>query len=125
MVFSNININISSNNHQNNNDDNKNININNNNSKSSSSKSVQPAAIALPIDVPFVGSNDTNNQVPATVTLRIIGSMVDVKKSVNSNSNSTSRQNLNTIVEAIRHLEGDHLFRDDIKLVSATVTHPM
>ncbi|XP_076319174.1 transcription factor AP-4-like isoform X1 [Tachypleus tridentatus] len=27
--------------------------------------------------------------------------------------NSTSRQNLETIVEAIRHLEGDHLFRDD------------
>lgn len=26
---------------------------------------------------------------------------------------STSRQNLETIVEAIRHLEGDHLFRDD------------
>lgn len=26
---------------------------------------------------------------------------------------STSRQNLETIVEAIRHLEGDHLFSDD------------
>ncbi|XP_076312333.1 uncharacterized protein LOC143225952 isoform X2 [Tachypleus tridentatus] len=26
---------------------------------------------------------------------------------------STSRQNLETIVEAIRHLEGDHMFRDD------------
>lgn len=26
---------------------------------------------------------------------------------------STSRQNLETIVEAIRHLEGDHLFNDD------------
>uniref|UniRef100_T1J0J7 Uncharacterized protein n=1 Tax=Strigamia maritima TaxID=126957 RepID=T1J0J7_STRMM len=26
---------------------------------------------------------------------------------------STSRQNLETIVEAIRHLEGDHLFQDD------------
>lgn len=26
---------------------------------------------------------------------------------------STSRQNLETIVEAIRHLEGDHLFGDD------------
>jgi len=52
--------------------------------------------------------------------------MVDVKKEAkNNDSNSTSRQNLNTIVEAIRHLEGDHLFRDDIKLVSATVSHPM
>ncbi|KAH7966553.1 hypothetical protein HPB49_017459 [Dermacentor silvarum] len=28
-------------------------------------------------------------------------------------SSPTSRQNLETIVEAIRHLEGDHLFRDD------------
>ncbi|XP_022237355.1 transcription factor AP-4-like isoform X2 [Limulus polyphemus] len=28
-------------------------------------------------------------------------------------ANSTSRQNLETIVEAIRHLEGDHMFRDD------------
>lgn len=30
---------------------------------------------------------------------------------------STSRQNLETIVEAIRHLEGDHLFRDDEPLL--------
>ena len=28
-------------------------------------------------------------------------------------ASSTSRQNLETIVEAIRHLEGDHLFNDD------------
>ncbi|XP_022253535.1 transcription factor AP-4-like isoform X2 [Limulus polyphemus] len=28
-------------------------------------------------------------------------------------ASSTSRQNLETIVEAIRHLEGDHMFRDD------------
>ncbi|XP_013776470.1 transcription factor AP-4-like isoform X2 [Limulus polyphemus] len=28
-------------------------------------------------------------------------------------ANSTSRQNLETIVEAIRHLEGDHMFQDD------------
>lgn len=27
---------------------------------------------------------------------------------------STSRQNLETIVEAIRHLEGDHLFREEV-----------
>lgn len=33
---------------------------------------------------------------------------------------STSRQNLETIVEAIRHLEGDHLFQDDPKPVSST-----
>lgn len=30
-----------------------------------------------------------------------------------SNSASTSRQNLDSIVEAIRHLEGDHLFSED------------
>lgn len=28
-------------------------------------------------------------------------------------ANTTSRQNLETIVEAIRHLEGDHLFSDE------------
>ena len=31
-----------------------------------------------------------------------------------SYSAATSRQNLETIVEAIRHLEGDHLFNDEI-----------
>ncbi|KAK8769849.1 hypothetical protein V5799_013686 [Amblyomma americanum] len=36
---------------------------------------------------------------------------------------STSRQNLETIVEAIRHLEGDHLFRDD-EPHSGTATAP-
>merc|ERR1712079_387203 len=30
-----------------------------------------------------------------------------------SNSAPTSRQNLDSIVEAIRHLEGDHLFSED------------
>lgn len=29
------------------------------------------------------------------------------------NRSNTSRQNLDTIVEAIRHLEGDHLFGDE------------
>lgn len=35
-------------------------------------------------------------------------------KQERSYSASTSRQNLETIVEAIRHLEGDHLFRDEV-----------
>lgn len=35
-------------------------------------------------------------------------------------AHSTSRQNLATIVEAIRHLEGDHMFRDDLPLSPAS-----
>lgn len=88
-------------------------------------KSSQPAAIALPIDVPFVSNESSAG--PTTVTLRIIGSIgADSSKNQTSNSanSTTSRQNLDTIVEAIRHLEGDHLFRDDIKLVTA-VSHPI
>jgi hypothetical protein len=43
---------------------------------------------------------------------------VDIDGQLSSDSKSylaaaTSRQNLETIVEAIRHLEGDHLFNDD------------
>merc|ERR1712045_871921 len=49
-----------------------------------------------------------------------------------SNSASTSRQNLDSIVEAIRHLEGDHLFSEDSHKVvkeevvefTATPTNP-
>ncbi|RWS29663.1 transcription factor AP-4-like protein [Leptotrombidium deliense] len=74
----------------------------------SSSKSPQPAAIALPIDVPFIESDSQNSEGQSTVTVQIIGLSAD---SVAANRNS--RQNLDTIVEAIRHLEGDHLFRDE------------
>lgn len=35
-------------------------------------------------------------------------------------AHSTSRQNLATIVEAIRHLEGDHMFRDDLPMSPAS-----
>jgi hypothetical protein len=64
--------------------------------------SSQPAAIALPIDVPFIA----NDPIDSPVTLEIIDPGT-------GSYGSTSRQNLDTIVEAIRHLEGDHLFRDD------------
>lgn len=76
--------------------------------KSLNKSSAQPAAIALPIDVPFIASDSTDG---STVTLEIIepGS----GGSYACSAGSTSRQNLDTIVEAIRHLEGDHLFRDD------------
>ena len=95
-------------------------------SSKANQKSAQPAAIALPIDVPFVG-NESGNSGPTTVTLRIIGSIGDATARLEANipNNTTSRQNLDTIVEAIRHLEGDHLFRDDIKLVTAAVSHPI
>lgn len=74
-----------------------------NNSPKKPKNGAQPAAIALPIDVPFI-ANDTVDG--ANVTLEIIDSGT-------GSYGSTSRQNLDTIVEAIRHLEGDHLFRDD------------
>ena len=70
-----------------------------------SSKAQQPAAIALPIDMPFTGTGGQCN----TVTLQIIGSANEQTVNVSN----TSRHNLETIVEAIRHLEGDHLFKDD------------
>ena len=77
-----------------------------NTSPKKSKSDAQPAAIALPIDVPFIATD----AVDSAVTLEIIdpgtGSYC-----------STSRQNLDTIVEAIRHLEGDHLFRDDESVV--------
>lgn len=40
-------------------------------------------------------------------------SILTVGTSLRSYLAATSRQNLETIVEAIRHLEGDHLFNDD------------
>jgi len=99
---------------------------------SSSSISQQPAAIALPIEVPFISSgavvsSSSGSIVTSsggnTVTVQIIGapgvsvgggqcvtaSVVDP----NAGANATSRHNLETIVEAIRHLEGDHMFKDD------------
>lgn len=101
-------------------------------SSSSTSSSQQPAAIALPIEVPFISSgavvsSSSGSIVTSsggnTVTVQIIGapgvsvgggqcvtaSVVDP----NAGANATSRHNLETIVEAIRHLEGDHMFKDD------------
>jgi hypothetical protein len=78
--------------------------------KSINKSSAQPAAIALPIDVPFIANDSVDGS--STVTLEIIepGSS---SYATTCSAGSTSRQNLDTIVEAIRHLEGDHLFRDD------------
>ncbi|XP_066257086.1 transcription factor AP-4 isoform X1 [Euwallacea similis] len=45
----------------------------------------------------------------------------DVHSSTIYTVSQTSRQNLETIVEAIRHLEGDHMFNDD-STVGASVT---
>ena len=105
-------------------------------------KTNPPAAIALPIDMPFIcdseptteeivthcedqttattevsvnqlgeviGESDEINGIPTTVTLQIVsdGSVYEA-----GNSAGNSGRNLDTIVEAIRHLEGDHLFRD-------------
>lgn len=45
---------------------------------------------------------------PSAFTVKL-----EVSSSEDTYTHSTSRQNLATIVEAIRHLEGDHMFRDD------------
>lgn len=71
-------------------------------------KTPQPAAIALPIDVPFISAAGVPG---GTVTLQIIGPTSTDNQTVNVSN--TSRHNLETIVEAIRHLEGDHLFKDE------------
>lgn len=63
-----------------------------------STHSLQPAAVvAVPPPPPAVTREEAQASSPCTSPYHA----------------STSRQNLETIVEAIRHLEGDHLFRDD------------
>ena len=83
--------------------------------RKSSAKGATPAAIALPIDMPFIGSTTTTtggtNSDPGTVTVQIINGNNNESNSVNVSN--TSRHNLETIVEAIRHLEGDHFMKDD------------
>lgn len=69
-----------------------------------------PAAIALPIEMPYIsntGSGDMNNK-NNTVTVQILNGNDQAQA-----SHTQSRHNLETIVEAIRHLEGDHMFKDD------------
>jgi hypothetical protein len=75
--------------------------------KSTTAKAQQPAAIALPIDMPFIGGTSSSG---GTVTLQIIAPAGSEQA---GNASNTSRHNLETIVEAIRHLEGDHLFKDE------------
>lgn len=60
--------------------------------------------------VSTVHSAKPGNSVTNTTSVPIMSS----RKSTDSSPESatTSRQNLNTIVEAIRHLEGDHLFNE-------------
>ena len=72
-------------------------------------KGKQQAAIALPIEVPFMGGTGGGGSQGSgnTVTLQIINN------GDQSAGNSTSRHNLETIVEAIRHLEGDHMFKEE------------
>jgi hypothetical protein len=101
-------------------------------------KTNPPAAIALPIDMPFICENEPTTEeivthveepsstgevsvnqlgevisdtdgIPTTVTLQIVsdGSVYEA-----GGASANSGRNLDTIVEAIRHLEGDHLFHD-------------
>lgn len=88
-------------------------------------KSGQPAAIALPIDMPFIGSTTTTTSGttsdPGTVTVQIINGNNNESNSVNVSN--TSRHNLETIVEAIRHLEGDHFMKDDTDGGTVTVDY--
>lgn len=78
----------------------------------------KPGAIALPIDVPFIGGTSHNNS-SGTITLQIVNS--NGHDTSSSSVSNTSRHNLETIVEAIRHLEGDHLFKDDPDAAAVTV----
>ena len=88
-------------------------------------KAAQPAAIALPIDMPFIGSTSTTTSgtmsAPGTVTVQIINGNNNESNSVNVSN--TSRHNLETIVEAIRHLEGDHFMKDDPDAAAVTVDY--
>lgn len=88
-------------------------------------KGAQPAAIALPIDMPFIGSTTTTTSGttsdPGTVTVQIINGNNNESNSVNVSN--TSRHNLETIVEAIRHLEGDHFMKDDPDGAAVTVDY--
>lgn len=80
--------------------------------KNTRSKGKAPSAIALPIEVPFMGqSSGSSGQ---TVTLQIINNG-------SQSESSTSRHNLETIVEAIRHLEGDHMFKEEEVVTDGTV----
>lgn len=75
--------------------------------------SSNPAAIALPIEMPYIAqpgaSGDSNNKNNNTVTVQILNAN-DAQAQA---THTQSRHNLETIVEAIRHLEGDHMFKDD------------
>ena len=77
-----------------------------------------PAAIALPIEMPYIGAGGGGAAAGAggdgknsnTVTVQILNGS---DAHVHAANQSQSRHNLETIVEAIRHLEGDHMFKDD------------
>lgn len=77
-----------------------------------------PAAIALPIEMPYIGNNQSgganagggDNNKNNTVTVQILNTTDAQAQAAN---HTQSRHNLETIVEAIRHLEGDHMFKDD------------
>lgn len=51
--------------------------------------------------------------IPSPSPLNAFSVELEVTSQQISSKPSTSRQNLETIVEAIRHVEGDHMFRDD------------
>ena len=70
------------------------------------------------IDTPF--SSDSKYVLPLDAWIRIHFNQIKIHFECNyyyffdrSYLAATSRQNLETIVEAIRHLEGDHLFNDE------------
>ncbi|XP_076345053.1 transcription factor AP-4-like isoform X2 [Tachypleus tridentatus] len=58
-------------------------------------------------------SNTTELCISSPSPTRAEESATDIKPSQPYPASSTSRQNLETIVEAIRHVEGDHMFQDD------------
>lgn len=92
-------------------------------SNSSTPSTNKITASGQPHVVNLVSANSPNKKSgqPTILTTRLIADGQIVIKANNSSgsedskdhqASKTSRQNLNTIVEAIRHLEGDHLFHE-------------
>ena len=68
-----------------------------------------------PLEVSSSGVETSLHSSPPAFTVKL-----HVSSPNETYAHSTSRQNLATIVEAIRHLEGDHMFRDDLPLSPAS-----
>lgn len=92
--------------------------------------SEEPLASEVPQDLSGRSHTTSSSEMIEVITSANTSSVESSSPSTNIEQTahiypaSTSRQNLETIVEAIRHLEGDHLFQDDsepLKLQSVSL----